>query len=66
MLRNRATDDKHSILSNDIWLGDRSGSTNSTVFSRDVLISGWLAVGDTRRGGYIGAYLFLQPLYSFS
>lgn len=66
MLRNRAADDKHSILPNDIWLGDRSGSSNSTVFSREVLISGWLAVGDTRRGGYIGAYLFLQPCAHFS
>lgn len=62
MLKNRAADDKRSIFSNDIWLGDRSGSSSSTVFSREVLISGWLAVGDTRRGGYIGAYLFPQPL----
>lgn len=41
-----------SILSNDIWLGDNSGS--SGLFAREVEIRGWTSVGDKLGGAYIG------------
>ncbi|KDQ49196.1 hypothetical protein JAAARDRAFT_187158 [Jaapia argillacea MUCL 33604] len=40
-----------SVLSNDIWLGDNSGS--SSTFARDVKISGWTNVGDKLGGAYV-------------
>jgi hypothetical protein len=51
--RRSAAEDRGSVFSRDIWLGDRSGK--SSVFASEVSISGWLTVGDTKRGGYIGA-----------
>lgn len=40
-----------SILSNDIWLGDNSGT--SSLFAREVEIRGWTSVGDKLGGAYI-------------
>ena len=45
-----------SILSNDIWLGDNSGS--SGLFAREVEIRGWTSVGDKLGGAYIGQWRF--------
>ncbi|KAI6024181.1 Phox-like protein [Pisolithus microcarpus] len=40
-----------STYSHDIWLGDHVGQ--SSVFSRDVRISGWTSVGDELGGAFI-------------
>ncbi|KAJ6537868.1 Phox homologous domain-containing protein [Mycena capillaripes] len=40
-----------SVFSNDIWLGDNSGE--SGIFAREVKISGWTSVGDSREGAYV-------------
>ncbi|KAI6126120.1 Phox-like protein [Pisolithus croceorrhizus] len=40
-----------STYSHDIWLGDHIGQ--SSVFSRDVRISGWTSVGDQLGGAFI-------------
>lgn len=52
-LPNIGPDDQRSVFSNDIWLGDRSGSGKG--FTQDVSIGGWIVVGDTKSGAYIGA-----------
>ncbi|KAF8311509.1 hypothetical protein DL93DRAFT_2083283 [Clavulina sp. PMI_390] len=44
-------DDRRSIFSTDIWLGDHSEA--SSLFAAEVAIKGWTAVGDPKRGGYI-------------
>ena len=41
-----------SVFSDDIWLGDNSGS--SSLFAREVEIRGWTSVGDKLSGAYIG------------
>ncbi|KAJ7157696.1 Phox homologous domain-containing protein [Mycena crocata] len=40
-----------SVFSNDIWLGDSTG--DSTVFAREVKISGWTRLGDALGGAYV-------------
>ncbi|KAI6098278.1 Phox-like protein [Pisolithus croceorrhizus] len=40
-----------STYSHDIWLGDHVGQ--SSVFSRDVRISGWTSVGDQLGGAFV-------------
>lgn len=49
---NKPSEDQRSVFSNDIWIGDASGTSKG--FARDVSISGWVFVGDEKRGAYIG------------
>ncbi|KAG8896644.1 hypothetical protein FRB99_008786 [Tulasnella sp. 403] len=42
-----------SLLSNDIWVEDNTGS--GKTFASDVKVTGWTTVGDTKAGGYIVA-----------